>query len=84
VTVASSASTARIGLALKHTRTYRTNIKEACISRANQKNAKKVTKMAFSTKDQVQAAIENYIADLAQPLRALNQQVSVHIGRAFW
>lgn len=40
--------------------------------------------MAFSTKDQVQAAIENYIADLAQPLRALNQQVSVHIGRAFW
>ncbi|KAJ5886986.1 uncharacterized protein N7473_009660, partial [Penicillium subrubescens] len=54
----------------KHTRTYRTNIKEACISRANGKNDKKVT-----TKDQVQAAIENYIADLAQPLRALNQQI---------
>lgn len=40
--------------------------------------------MALTTKDEVQATIDDYIADIAQPLRALNQQVSSQIGNAFW
>lgn len=31
--------------------------------------------MAIPTKDEVQAAIDTYIASLEQPLRALNKQV---------
>lgn len=37
--------------------------------------------MAFPSKDEVQAAIDNYIADLAQPLRALNKQVRSGSGK---
>ena len=36
--------------------------------------------MAFPSNDEVQAAIDNYIADLAQPLRALNKQVRSGLG----
>jgi hypothetical protein len=41
------------------------------------------TTMALPSKEEVQAAIDNYIADLAQPLRALNEQVRSKMGKAF-
>lgn len=38
--------------------------------------------MGLPSKSEVQAAIDNYIAELAEPLRALNQKVRFQTGKA--